>query len=51
MATSLSELVVNMAGNFNSIKRKSFTENNRSEECKKIRINQKVSKYISVLQW
>ena len=36
MSTSLSELVDNMSGNFNSIKCKSCTENNRSEECKKV---------------
>ena len=51
MAASLSELVDNMSGNFNSIECKSCTENNRCEKCKKIRINQKVSKYISILQW
>ena len=34
MATSLSELVDKMSGNFNSIKCKSCTENNRCEECK-----------------
>ena len=36
MPTSLSELVDNMSGNFNSIKCKSRTENNRCEECKKL---------------
>ena len=36
MPTSLSELVDNMSGNFNSIECKSCTENNRCEECKKI---------------
>ena len=36
MSTSLSELVDNMSGNFNSIKCKSCTENNRREACKKI---------------
>ena len=51
MSTSLSEIVDNMSGNFNSIECKSCTENNRCEKCKKIRINQKVSKYISILQW
>ena len=35
MSTSLSELVDNMSGNFNSIKCKSCTENNRSENVKK----------------
>ena len=51
MPTLLSELVDNMSGNFNSIECKSCTENKRCEKCKKIRINQKVSKYISILQW
>ena len=36
MSTSLSELVDNMSGNFNSIECKSCTENNRCEECKKL---------------
>ena len=36
MSTSLSELVDNMFGNFNSIECKSCTENNRCEECKKL---------------
>ena len=35
MAASISELVDNMSGNFNSIECKSCTENNRCEECKK----------------
>ena len=35
MSTSLSELVDNMPGKFNSIECKSCTENNRFEECKK----------------
>ena len=35
MSTSLSELVDNMSGNFNSIECKSCTGNNRYEECKK----------------
>ena len=34
MPTSLSELVDNMSGNFNSIECKSCTENNKCEECK-----------------
>ena len=53
MSTSLSELVDNMSGIFNSIECKSCIENNRCEQCKKInrRINRKVSKYISILQW
>ena len=36
MPTSLSELVDNMSGKFNSIECKSCTENNRCEECKKM---------------
>ena len=36
MSTSLSELVDNMSGNFNSTECKSCTENNRCEECKKL---------------
>ena len=52
MSTSLSDLIDNMSGEFNSIQCKSCTENNRCEECEKIkRINLKVSKYISILQW
>ena len=35
MSASLSELVDNMSGNFNSIEWKSCTENNRCEECEK----------------
>ena len=50
MATSLSELVDNMAGNFNSIECKSFTENNRSEECKKI-IEELIKKFPSIYQF
>ena len=34
--TSLSELVDNMSGSFNSIERQSCTENNRCEQCKKL---------------
>ena len=34
MPTSLSAIVNNMSGNFNSIKCKSCTENNRCGECK-----------------
>ena len=55
MPTLLWEHVDNMSGNFNSIECKSWTEINR---CKEARIwknnrgvNQKVSKYISILQW
>ena len=36
MSTSLSELVDNMSGNFNSAECRSCTENNRCEECKKL---------------
>ena len=36
MSTSLSELVDNMYGKFNSIECKSCTENNRCEQCKKL---------------
>ena len=36
MSTSLSELVDNMSGTFNSIECKSCTENNRCEEYKKL---------------
>ena len=36
MSTSLSELIDNMSGNFNSIECKSCTENNRCEQCKKL---------------
>ena len=36
MSTSLSELVDNMFGNFNSIECKSCTENNRTEQCRKL---------------
>ena len=36
MTTSLSELVDNMSGNFNSIECKSCTEDNRCEECKQL---------------
>ena len=36
MSTSLSELVDNMYGIFNSIKCKSCIENNRCEKCKKL---------------
>ena len=53
MLTSFSELVDNMSANFNSVECKPCTENNRCEECKKKNkrmINQKVSKYISILQ-
>ena len=58
MSTSLSELVDNMSGKFNSTECKSCTENNRYEESEKkkkkkenIRINLKFSKHASILQW
>ena len=36
MPTSLSELVDNMSGNFDGVECKSYTGNNRCEECKKL---------------
>ena len=55
MSTSLAEIVDNMSGNFNSIECKSCTKNKRCKKCKKKKksrsIKQKVSKYISILQW
>ena len=51
MPTSLSELVDNMSGNFNSIECKSCPDNNRCEECRKLIQGLKVSKCISILQW
>ena len=53
MPKPLSEPVDNMVGNFNSMECKSCTENHRCEKCKKNnrRINQRFSKYISILQW
>ena len=50
MPTSLSELVDNMSGNFNSIVCKSCTENNRSEECKKL-IEGLIKKFPSICQF
>ena len=47
MTTSLSELVDNMSGNFNSIKCKSCAENNRCEEYK-ILIEGLIKKFPSV---
>ena len=47
MSTSLSELVDNMSGKFNSMQCKSCTENNRCEECKKI-IEGLIEKFPSV---
>ena len=50
MSTLLSELVDNMSGNFNSIKCKSCTENNRCEECK-VSIEGLIKKFPSVYQF
>ena len=50
MSTSLSELVDNMSGNFNSIECKSCTENNRCEECKKL-IEGLIKKFPSIYQF
>ena len=50
MPTSLSELVDNMSGNFNSIECKSCTENNRCEKFKKI-IEGLINKFPSIYQF
>ena len=50
MSTSLSEIVDNMSGNFNSIECKSCTENNRCEQCKKI-IEGLIEKLPSIYQF
>ena len=50
MSTSLSELVDNISGNFNSIECKSCTENNRCEECKKL-IEGLIKKFPSIYQF
>ena len=50
MSTSLSELVDNMSGKFNSIECKICTENNRCKECKKI-IEQLIKKFPSIYQF
>ena len=50
MSTSLSELVDNMSGNFNSIECKSCTENNRCEQCKKL-IEGLIKKLPSIYQF
>ena len=50
MPTSLSVLVDNMSGNFNSVKCKSCTENNRCEECKKL-IERLIKKFPKVYQF
>ena len=48
--TSLSELVDNISGNFNSIECKSCTENNRCKQCKKL-IEALMKKFPSILQF
>ena len=50
MSTSLSELVDNISGNFNSIERKSCTENNRCKQCKKL-IEGLIKKFPSIHQF
>ena len=50
MPTSLSELVDNMSGKFNSIECKSCAENNRCEECKKL-IAELIKKFPSIYQF
>ena len=50
MSTSLSELVDNMSGIFNSIECKSCIENNRCEQCKKL-IKELIEKFPSVYQF
>ena len=48
--TSLSELVDNVSGHFNSIECKSCTENNRCEQCKKL-IEVLIKKFPSIYQF
>ena len=48
--TSLSELVDNISGNFNSIECKSSTENNRCKQCKKL-IEALMKKFPSIHQF
>ena len=50
MPTLLSELANNMSGNFNGIKCKSCTENNRWKECKKL-IEGLIKKISSIYQF
>ena len=50
MPTSLSELVDNMSRNFNGIKCKLCTENNRCKKCKKI-IEGFIKKFPSIYQF
>ena len=50
MPTSLSKVVDNVSGNFNSIECKSCTESNRCKECKKL-IERLIRKFPSVYQF
>ena len=50
ISTSLSELIDNMSGNFNSIECKSCTENNRFEQCKKL-MEELIKTFPSVYQF
>ena len=50
MSTSLSELVDNMSGHFNSIECKSCTENNRCKQCEQI-IERLIKKFPSIYQF
>ena len=50
MSTSLSELVDDMSGKFNSIECKSCAANNRCEECKKI-IEELIKNFPSIYQF
>ena len=50
MPASLSELVDNMSGNFNSIESKSCTENNRYDKCKKV-MEGLIKKFPSIYQF
>ena len=50
MSTSLSELVDNMSGHFNSIECKSCTENNRCKQCEQI-IERLIKKFPSLYQF
>ena len=50
MSTSLSDLIDNMSGEFNSIQCKSCTENNRCEECKKMKKGL-IKKFPSIYQF
>ena len=50
MSTSLSELVHNMSGNFNSIECKSCTENNKCKKCEKL-IERLIKNFPSLYQF